>query len=206
MSDFYNTPRVLPGIVNVIMKHVFNVSALLAIAVALTQCSALPGRPPYDKKKEQTHTMYRKLTCNMMVEDVNQTARFYRDVLEFAFVGGVPENSQTGVTDLDTDRPLAFAMMQHDDVQIMLQSRASFTAELPIPSTQPVGGSVVLYIEITDAKRLYDKLRGKVSVLSDLHDTFYGKREFYIKDCNGYILGFASDLPPKEVSGAKANP
>lgn len=188
------------------MKHVINVSALLAIAVALTQCSAPSARLTYDKKKEQTHNMYRKLTCNMMVEDVKQTARFYRDVLEFAFVGGVPENSQTGVTDLDTDRPLAFALMQHGDVQVMLQSRASLTAELPIPADQPVGGSIVLYIELSEVKRLYDKLRGKVSVLSDLHATFYGKEEFYIKDCNGYILGFAGDLPPQEVSGAKANP
>jgi uncharacterized glyoxalase superfamily protein PhnB len=188
------------------MKPVIGVLAPLAIAVALPQCSApLAGRP-YDKKMEQTHTMYRKLTCNLMVEDVNQTIRFYRDVLEFAFVIGIPENSQTIVSEADPARPLAFAIMQHGDVQVMFQSRASLTADLPISADRPVGGSIVLYIETTDAKPLYEKLRGKVNVLSDLHDTFYGKREFYIKDCNGYVLGFAGDLPPQEVSGAKANP
>lgn len=188
------------------MKPVFAVPALLATVVLLPQCSVPPAERPYDKKMEHTHTMYRKLTCNMMVDDVNQTVRFYRDVFEFAFVIGVPENSQTIVTEPDPARPLAFAVMQHGDVQVMFQSRASLTAALPIPADRPVGGSIVLYIEITDAKQLYEKLRGKVSVLSDLHDTFYGKREFYIKDCNAYILGFASDLPPQGVTGAKANP
>ncbi|MBI4580540.1 MAG: hypothetical protein HY718_12610, partial [Planctomycetes bacterium] len=97
-------------------------------------------------------------------------------------------------------------IMQEGDVQVMFQSRASFTAELPIPADRPVGGSIVLYVETADAKPLYERLKGKVSVLSDLHDTFYGKREFYIQDCNGYILGFASDLPAQDISGAQASP
>lgn len=187
------------------MKPVICAMTSLVIAVGLPQCSALPAGRLCDQEMEPTHTMYRKLTCNLMVEDVNETIRFYRDVLEFAFVIGVPENSQAVVTEPDPAQPLAFAILQHGDVQIMFQSRASVMAELPIPPDQPVGGSVVLYIETTDAKALYEKLRGKVDVLRDLHDTFYGKQEFYIQDCNGYILGFAGEPVPQDRRETKAN-
>ena len=78
----------------------------------------------------------------------------------------------------------------------MFQSRASLTADLPLPPDQPIGGSVVLYIETTDAKALYEKLKGRAAILRDLHETFYGKQEFYIQDCNGYLLGFAGELAP----------
>ncbi len=30
-----------------------------------------------------------------------------------------------------------------------------------------------------------------VEIVADLHTTFYGTREFYFRDCNGYILSFS---------------
>jgi hypothetical protein len=31
-------------------------------------------------------------------------------------------------------------------------------------------------------------------VVRDLHDMFYGKREIYVRDPDGYVLGFAQAM------------
>ncbi|HUS72520.1 MAG TPA: hypothetical protein VMY06_05585, partial [Sedimentisphaerales bacterium] len=54
-----------------------------------------------------------------------------------------------------------------------------------------IGGSLTFYIEVQDVKGLYAKLKDKVTIVKDMRTTFYGKQEFYIRDCNGYILTFA---------------
>ncbi len=36
-----------------------------------------------------------------------------------------------------------------------------------------------------------DIIKSKAEVVKDLETVWYGMQEFYIKDCNGYILGFA---------------
>ncbi len=96
--------------------------------------------------------VYKKLTTNMMVEDVNRSVDFYSNVLGFEFVMGVPENSQEIVSKWQKDQHLAF------------------------------------YIEVEDVKKLYEKLKDEVTIVRDMEAKFYGKQEFYIRDCNGYIL------------------
>ena len=46
----------------------------------------------------------------------------------------------------------------------------------------------------TLAAQLYEELKEKVTIIKDMRTTFYGKREFYIRDCNGYILTFAGGV------------
>ena len=59
---------------------------------------------------------------------------------------------------------------------------------------QQTSGSLTFYIDVEDVKQLYAKLKDKVTIIKDMHTTFYGKREFYIRDCNGYILTFAGTI------------
>ena len=54
------------------------------------------------------------------------------------------------------------------------------------------GASVSFYIEVEDAEALYETLKGNVSMHKALGTTWYGAKEFYIKDPDGYILGFSS--------------
>jgi uncharacterized glyoxalase superfamily protein PhnB len=142
--------------------------------------------------------MYKKITANLIVENVGRTLDFYEGVLGFGLVMGVPEDSQEIVTVRDTATPLAFAIIRQGDVDLMVQSQRSLLGE-PIP---PAGGEVVanvcLYLEVENAKDLYHSLRNKMTIHKDLHTTFYGMEEFYLRDPNGYVLGFAS---PQE-SGA----
>ncbi|MBW7992722.1 MAG: bleomycin resistance family protein [Planctomycetes bacterium] len=138
--------------------------------------------------------MYKKLTTNMMVENVNSTVDFYGDVLGFEFVMGVPENSQEIVAARHNNQPLSFAIMKCGNVEMMFQTKKSMAEEIPKFSGIQIGGSMTFYIDVEDVKGLYAKLKDKVTIIKDMHATFYGKQEFYIRDCNGYILTFSGAI------------
>ncbi len=46
-------------------------------------------------------------------------------------------------------------------------------------------------MELDSISELYARIKDKVTIVKDLQTTFYGMQEFYIEDCNGYILTFA---------------
>lgn len=140
------------------------------------------------------NVMYEKLTPNMMVENVNDTVKYYRDVLGFEFVMGVPEKSQEIVSKPKVDQNLGFAVMKYNNIEIMFQAQKSLSEEIPEFGEMNVGGSITLYINVNDVKQLYNNLKDKVTIVLPLATKFYGMEEFYIRDYNGYILGFAGKI------------
>jgi uncharacterized glyoxalase superfamily protein PhnB len=135
------------------------------------------------KNAEPAGVALKKLTPNLMVEDVNRTVDFYQAVLGFEVRASVPE---TGT--------LNWAMLARDDVTLMFQSRASLGEEIPALVDVPIGGSVTFYTEVSDVRALYEALRGKVEVVQELRDTFYGAREFSFRDRDGYIICFSETI------------
>lgn len=125
-------------------------------------------------------TTFKKLTPNIMVEDVNRTIDFYKNFLGFELLVSVPEEGQ-----------FAWAMLKRDEVEMMFQSRTSLGEEIPALQQKDIGGSLTFYIEVDDVKELYERLRGSVTIVQDMHQTFYGAQEFAIQDCNGFILSFS---------------
>jgi uncharacterized glyoxalase superfamily protein PhnB len=140
-------------------------------------------------KKE--NAMLSKITTNLVVPEVNSALDFYERILGFSLLMAVPAGSQEIVTAHVGDTPLAFAIIKRDDVELMLQSRDSLLHELPALKRQNGAGSITLYIRVADPRALYEAIRRKVTVLKDLHTTFYGTEEFYVLDSNGYVLTFA---------------
>jgi len=124
--------------------------------------------------------MLKKLTPNLMVEDVNLTLEFYENMLGFEVVATVPETGQW-----------VWAMTKHGHVELMFQARSSLGEEVPVLKAVPLGASQTFYVEVTNVTNWYERLKDKVEIVADLHTTFYGTQEFYFKDCNGYILGFS---------------
>jgi uncharacterized glyoxalase superfamily protein PhnB len=55
-----------------------------------------------------------------------------------------------------------------------------------------LGSSSTYYIVVDDVDELYDRVKEEVDVIKHIEDTWYGQREFYVRDLNGYILAFAS--------------
>ena len=132
-----------------------------------------------------------KLTPNLMVPDVVRTTAYYLETLGFNFVMGMPEKAEAPVFAWPGKDPLAFAAVKSGAVEIFFQSRKSLGGELPVLAGQKTGGSFTLYIECDDLDARYKKIAAAGSFLKDLRTTFYGMREFYIQDINGYILAFA---------------
>ncbi len=135
--------------------------------------------------------MYEKITTNIIVSSVDETLDFYEDVLGFRLVMAVPENSQEIVTAHTAHTPLGFAIIQRDNVELMLQSQASLSRDLPAGADRPAGGSFSLYLRVDDVKTLYENLCDKATIVKALHTTFYGVQEFWIRDGNGCMLAFA---------------
>jgi uncharacterized glyoxalase superfamily protein PhnB len=119
------------------------------------------------------------LSPNIFVNDMNATVAFYKQ-LGFQVTISVPESGDD----------LVWAMMTNSKVTLMFQTYESLASELPeIKRTD--GGSLLLYINVSDIKSLFDSVQDKVKVLKGLEKTFYGATEFSIVDNNSYVLTFA---------------
>ena len=51
-----------------------------------------------------------------------------------------------------------------------------------------------LYVETEDVDGLFERLRERVEIREGLHDTFYGMREFIIRDINGFWVTFGQEI------------
>jgi len=134
--------------------------------------------------------MFKKLTPNIMVYDVNKTVKFYITNLNFEIVMGVNEKKEVIMGTLE-ETTLVWAMLKKDDIEIMFQRKDNLIEELPEFKDLEMGGTFTLYFSVKDVKKLYYEIKEKVEILQDMHKTFYGADEFVIKDLNGYILYFA---------------
>jgi len=125
--------------------------------------------------------MLKKLTVNLVVEDVNKTVEFYESILGcFELVATDPKTGK-----------YEWAMMRCEDLEIMFQSKESLIDKIPRYKDMKAGGTVILYIEVDKIEELYEWVRDSVKIVKELHDTPYRMKEFLVEDCNGFIITFA---------------
>lgn len=127
--------------------------------------------------------MIQTMTPNLMVKDVNKSIEFYRNVLGFELVATVPDS---GTFD--------WAWMKHGTVELMFQTMPSLVQDLPEFKGKPIGATQTLYTKVMDAKKLHGQIKDKANVVLGLKTTFYGMEEFSIKDPDGYLITFASEV------------
>jgi uncharacterized glyoxalase superfamily protein PhnB len=63
---------------------------------------------------------------------------------------------------------------------------------------------VDLYITTTDVDELFRRLEKQVGVVEKPYDTFYGMREFTIKDCNGFWITFGQPMKERRDSSLRS--
>jgi catechol 2,3-dioxygenase-like lactoylglutathione lyase family enzyme len=124
--------------------------------------------------------MINDVTANIMTEDMSASIALYRDVLGFVRVMAAPE-----------EPPFDWVMLKHGEAVVQLQTRESLADELPVFSDRACGGGVVLYVGVDDVRALHDRVAGEAPVEKALHETFYGTREFAVRDPNDVVLVFA---------------
>ena len=134
------------------------------------------------------------LTPNLAVADIRQTIQFYSENLGFELVMAVPE-TQDGIDEqLLDNKEYVYAMMKKDDAALMFMRTDGFEEDITIADKVSIGASVSFYMQGKGIDAFYEKLKTKNIQISELKLTWYGIKEFYIKDNSGYILGFAEEI------------
>jgi uncharacterized glyoxalase superfamily protein PhnB len=131
----------------------------------------------------------KKLTPNLIVNDVDATLNFYCRVLGF-----VP-----GVTVPDTP-PYVFGSVvsekgSADGVEIFFNDRRAVAKEDPSLGTRPIGGSLTLFIEVDGIEDVAASVRNSgAHITMPIRDQFYGMREFAFEDPEGWIVTIAEKI------------
>ena len=117
-----------------------------------------------------------------IVDDVVTTANFYRDKLGFRYERLWGE-------------PPCFTIVVRKGAAVMLSQLEQSGLMRPNSAATPDGGAWDAYIWIDNADALYEEfgLKG-VTITQSICDQPYGCREFTIRDCNGYTLGFGQNI------------
>ncbi len=147
--------------------------------------------------------MHNSLIPNLMVEDVCETALFYQDVLGFKFMVGVADfekEMQDGniIVELKKGLKLDWANIKKDpetpaSEEFMFQSRKSLEHDVPALKGASIAASQTLYLRTDDVDAHFAAIKDKVEVLQTPVTRFYGMREWYFKDINGYILCYGQE-------------
>lgn len=125
--------------------------------------------------------MYKSMVTNLMVESVDKAIEFYKDLLGFQVIDTVPGEKNE----------LQFAILVKDDLMLMLDEKNVFMEEYPVLKTDKVQPSISLYITVDNFDVLYEEIKAKHPIYVEIHNTFYGAKEFAITDLDGYVLTFA---------------
>jgi len=86
---------------------------------------------------------------------------------------------------------MTFAVLSYEGSQIFLNAGGRSSTE--------DRREVDLYVRTDEVDRLYERLKERVEIRSGLQNTFYGAREFTVRDLNGFWVTFGLDLPQTEV-------
>ena len=122
------------------------------------------------------------LSPNLIADDVNASVDFYTKHLGFKLAASVPETGSYG-----------WAMVERDGVTIMFQSLKSLQEDMPSLNLDKKGSPGTFFIKMKGIEELFESLKGKVDIALEWRVTFYGMKEFGIKDPDGYYLVFAED-------------
>ena len=139
------------------------------------------------------------MIANLMVSDMSRSLDFYCEHLGFTLRMGINCDHQTFTDGVIRD-DLIFAMLAHGSVELMLQRNDSFAEDVPVFSADTApGGTFTLYIRGESADELVDRLPGSVEIIKGPVTTWYGMRELYIRDPDGYVLAFGAPEGPPPV-------
>jgi uncharacterized glyoxalase superfamily protein PhnB len=104
------------------------------------------------------------------VEDVSATVRWYTSI-GFQLLRQNEEDGQ-----------INWAKLSFGDSEVMFDAGGKQSEERR--------REVDLYITTENVAGLFERLKDQVQIIEDLHDTFYGMREFIIRDINGFWITF----------------
>ena len=129
------------------------------------------------------------VTPNLIVDDIDRSTAFYRDLLGFSIVTTVPDTA-----------PWVFVWLKRDSVNVFLNTRGPAEEDLPLWHGRPAGAMsmfITIEAETTAAgiDALFAQIGPEATVVMPPKDQFYGMREFGVADPDGYIVFFSQRIP-----------
>lgn len=133
----------------------------------------------------------KSLSPNLAVKDIKESVVYYQNNFGFEIEMLVDSLQEDFNPVIKEDKEYIWALIKKGDVSLMLEEKNSMKEDIG-NFFNDISASMTLYIEVDDVESLYEKVKENVEILKPIYETWYGQKEFYIKDINGYILGFSS--------------
>ena len=132
--------------------------------------------------------MSKRVVPMIHVPDVRATVEWYKDI-GFEVVATYGD---------DTGEGLSFAVVSFGNSQVMFNEGGE--------ASTAHRREVDLYVYTDDVDELYERLKDRVDVFKEPHDTFYGMHELIIRDLNRFWITFGQesvftpDAPAAEIA------
>lgn len=126
-----------------------------------------------------SHVRFNGIIPRLPVSNLQRTIAFYVGLLGFRIDVLWPEDEPT------------FCVLNRDDVNVGFFTPDAHRGEVTI-------GSVELYLAVDDVRAIHEAIKDQVPIEWGPEVYFYGRREFAIRDPDGYLLIFTepTDDPP----------
>ena len=125
-------------------------------------------------------TTFTSVTPNLLVQSIDRSTAFYRDVLGFSVKQTVPDAP-----------PFVFVWLERDGVPVFLNDARAAAHDVPDATSRPPGGTATMFFVLTGVDALHAKVAPLAKVVMPLKTQFYGMREFSVEDPDGHLLTFA---------------
>jgi uncharacterized glyoxalase superfamily protein PhnB len=125
--------------------------------------------------------VFQKMAPMFLVENVDEAVAWYQDTLGAGLRAADPKSP-----------PFEWASLLVGDIEIMLAQKEAaqewYTDHVTVSETP---ANFIAYVYVKHADNLYAQIKGKVKIVMEPTDQWYGIREFAIRDPFGFILVFA---------------
>lgn len=121
----------------------------------------------------------KRITPILFAQEIEPCIEFWTERLGFPKTVEVPEGDKTG-----------FAILEKDGLELMYQSYASVEKDNAATAQLARKGPTFLYIDVDDLSRALAATKDAEIAMPE-RSTFYGSREFGIKDPVGHWIIFA---------------
>jgi len=121
----------------------------------------------------------KRISPILFAQELEPCIQFWTERLGFQKTVEVPEGDKTG-----------FAILEKDGLELMYQSYASVEKDNAATAELARKGPTFLYIDVDDLSRALAATKGAEIAMPE-RSTFYGSREFGIKDPVGHWIIFA---------------
>jgi uncharacterized glyoxalase superfamily protein PhnB len=125
------------------------------------------------------------LAPNLLVNDIIVAAEYYRDKLGFQ-IGPYARYAETD--------PPYFTMVHRDGFYLQLRAAAG---ERPRSNKSYVSEACDIYFFVKDVDLLFSEFKSRQAIIvQEPENKYYQMRELLVEDHSGYVLGFATPIPP----------